>query len=388
MLPGGVELSKKGGFLMRRILFIIASAILAFCFISCDADIPDSMKSSEWQIIDGKLVEVIFINNTGTVIDSHEVPNAVIATPSTAQDILDSDINGKIVFFDEGSYDNLEINPTKETAEAFKDGAPVEIDALVNTGNYTYYRTIENVRFIASDDAVFNGSFRISTGHRYSNESETAFDPVREIDCIATTTSCFVFINGKSLSFENMAFDGPSAGFDINYYNESTLSDISFIGCSFANIGTTADVQALHLKANDLGHYSKIHVEDCSFTNVYQGIYTQCVDGIMITGCKFDTTRHNAIATQSSNDPFTGTITITNNTIKNTSDRAIRFGNGKEATITVTGNSFENAVDNGNEILKSETLTDCSYSFTSNRYEGKAIPDTTGTGESIIIRIE
>ena len=90
----------------------------------------------------------------------------VIATPDNAQDVLDGDIDGKVVIFDEGYYNNeLILRASKYSNTQIKiggvwtDATQDVINSLANT-HYYYSRNIEDVTFTAVEGAYFTNKFR------------------------------------------------------------------------------------------------------------------------------------------------------------------------------------------------------------------------------------
>ena len=367
--------------------------MLAFILLpvlaACSLEVTDSALSdlnsnygkttSEYVVEDGQLYEISVRDMTGEILSKEPVPDSIVATPGTAQDVLDSSISGKLVYFDSGKYESLELRPSKNTVTAYRNASEVPVDQLEDTGVYTYVRNIDSVHFLASDEAVFTGSFTIRSTHIYGDEN---YDAVRGVQCINTTTSYYSKVNLNSVCFENMNFRGESSQINFGYYNDAVAHDVTFIRCSFSNndsdLTSGGGVAAIRLAADNSGKYNDITVDSCCFSSCYQGVYIQCGDGIEVINSDFDGTEHNAIAVQSSTDSFSGSVVIRNNHISNTNDRAVRFGKGSEAEIEVSGNAFSNAADTDGQLLKSETLASCTYSFSSNTYDGQPLEDVSG----------
>lgn len=374
---------------MRKTSVILLAFILLPVLAACSLEVTDSALSdlnsnygkttSEYVVEDGQLYEISVRDMTGEILSKEPVPDSIVATPGTAQDVLDSSISGKLVYFDSGKYESLELRPSKNTVTAYRNASEVPVDQLEDTGVYTYVRNIDSVHFLASDEAVFTGSFTIRSTHIYGDEN---YDAVRGVQCINTTTSYYSKVNLNSVCFENMNFRGESSQINFGYYNDAVAHDVTFIRCSFSNndsdLTSGGGVAAIRLAADNSGKYNDITVDSCCFSSCYQGVYIQCGDGIEVINSDFDGTEHNAIAVQSSTDSFSGSVVIRNNHISNTNDRAVRFGKGSEAEIEVSGNAFSNAADTDGQLLKSETLASCTYSFSSNTYDGQPLEDVSG----------
>lgn len=384
---------------MRKTSVILLAFILVLVLAACSLEVTDSALSdlnsnygkttSEYVVEDGQLYEISVRDMTGEILSKEPVPDSIVATPETAQVVLDSSISGKLVYFDSGTYGSLELRPSKDTVTAYRNGVEVPVDQLENTGVYTYVRNIDSVHFLASDETVFTGSFTIRSTHIYGDEN---YDAVRDVQCINTTTSYYSKVNLNSVCFENMNFRGESSQINFGYYNDAAAHDVTFIRCSFSNndsdLTSGGGVAAIRLAADNSGKYNDITVDSCCFSSCYQGVYIQCGDGIEVINSDFDGTEHNAIAVQSSTDSFSGSVVIRNNHISNTNDRAVRFGKGSEAEIEVSGNAFSNAADTDGQLLKSETLASCTYSFSSNTYDGQPLEDVSGEDSSWTVTVQ
>ena len=70
--------------------------------------------------------------------------------------------------------------------------------------------------------------------------------------------------------------------------------------------------------------------------------------------------------------------TISDNTLANTNDRAIRISAGKDASIVVTENDIRNATDASGEYFKASGMSDCTLHFSDNAYDGTPVEDYSG----------
>ena len=160
---------------MRKTSVILLAFILLPVLAACSLEVTDSVLSdfdssygkttSEYVVEDGQLYEISVRDMTGEILSKEPVPDSIVATPETAQAVLDSSISGKLVYFDSGTYGSLELRPSKDTVTAYRNGVEVPVDQLENTGVYTYVRNIDSVHFLASDETVFTGSFTIRSTH-------------------------------------------------------------------------------------------------------------------------------------------------------------------------------------------------------------------------------
>ena len=317
------------------------------------------------------------------------VENAKVANPGNALLVLDS-TNSGIIYFSKGIYDELEIRHSKVASTAIRnsDNVKVDINTLNSstTGVYHYYRTVENLTLIADENAVFTKDFKVKVGHVYGNTTNniTAYDPVRDITITDTNNSFYSYIDIDGIKFYNMKFsDGARL-----YFHYSSLEchakNVEIEKCSFTGLESSKEkTQAIKFNADITDTsgqmFENLKISDCVIKTYNQGIYTQSLKNVTVSGCDISDVKHNAIAIQASQDkyPFTGSVLIDNNKIKNGGDRAIRFGVGENATIVVSNNTIENAHDDGNEVLRAETLTKCTHKFVNNTYIGETMKEVS-----------
>ena len=181
-------------------------------------------------------------------------------------------------------------------------------------------------------------------------------------------TSHVTNTNGKidGLTFKNITFT------DTVYIATSsvsaTINNVTFENCSFdlsnLNWQTNTSAQAIRYynESNTNGGVYNLTVKDCTFTNCYQGVYTQHAVNVTVTGCTFENIKHNAIAIQDQAKyaPIShGDVVITNNKFINVTERPIRFGRlDVDTTLTITGNVAVNSMDSEGQIMKTATLAE------------------------------
>lgn len=306
------------------------------------------------------------------------------ATAEELQAILDGPASGVIIALKPGvNYGTVYMGrPTKDNdttmtcetdgftttdAEAFK--------AHLSDGKYhttpRYTTNLKDVTIIGAEGATIDGLL-VSTGHSYGD----VYDYVRDKDYDEGSAYYSTLIM-DDISFLNVDFTGKV---DINTSDASTeYSNVTFDGCSFTTGGIASSNGACvryYNEANN-GRVNNITVKNCTFTNCYQGVYVQNVNGVTVTGCSFDTTGHNAIALQSGSDAVDlKTVVITGNSFNNINDRIIRFNNiGSDSNITIQGNVATNSGDDDGEVIKAGSIASgITTSISGNNWgEGKIV---------------
>ncbi len=373
---------------MKKITLLLILVLSLSLFFSCESDPYDPHVHKYEEVFyslseENKVLKTTLCSCGAKKVEV--VENAFVATPETALSVLDS-TNSGIIYFSKGTYDvELGIRHSKDASTAKnRDDEEVDINTLNSESVYHYYRTVENLTLIADENAVFKKDFKVKVGHVYGTNSISAYDPVRDITITDTNNSFYSYINIDGIKFYNMKFtEGARL-----YFHYSSLDchakNIEIEKCSFTGLeNSKEETQAIKFNADIPDEsglmFENLKISDCVIKTYYQGIYTQSLNNVTVSGCDISDVKHNAIAIQASKDefPFTGSVLIDNNKIKNGDDRAIRFGVGENATIVVSNNTIENAHDEADQVLKAETLTNCKHEFINNTYVGGTLKEVT-----------
>ena len=322
-----------------------------------------------------------------SVCHEKETKDGIVVTPDTAQELINSVNSGKI-YFTAGEYGDLTLTHSKKVSTAKMQYAPqsdADINNLQDDTTYAYYRSINNMELIGGE-GVNIGSLTCASGQMGTLEAPIA-DPVK-----GSSHLYFSHIPVDGLTIEGMSFSGV-VKFDVGVDGaDAIVKNITIDNCNFkgtAEAATdTVKAQAMSFGTKFGNTFENIVITNNTVDTYFQGFYCENVKNATIKNCKISNTTHNGIAIQSDpNLKFSGSITIEGNTVSNASNRAIRFNSGENATITIEGNSFNNAVDSDKQLLKTETLTSCTYSFSGNTYNGKSIADVSGSEASWILTI-
>ena len=265
-----------------------------------------------------------------------------------------------------------------------EDNTPVSLEGLTSTIT-TYQRTVEGVAFTADDGVVLPG-FSAGSGHVYgTSEGGPAYDYVRDASIPDTAGSYHASNSLKDITFQGLTISG---GVSVSDYSSSAVnSGIIFDGCTFlGDESLMADKSYVAVKMSaDSKYFSNVTVTNCTFTDYFQAVYIQGVDGAVIANNDIDGTTHNAIALQSSTgNPAKGTVEISENFIKNTTDRAIRVGDASAAfKLNAVNNIMVNAGDPVGELFKAQNLAEGSEVALENNYWDGRTPDEAVANEPV-----
>ena len=163
---------------------------------------------------------------------------------------------------------------------------------------------------------------------------------------------------------------------------DTVIDGVTFKKCSFTTGGTESSNGAglrYYNEANN-GNVKNLVVDNCTFNNCFQGVYTQKINGITVKNSVFDTTGHNAIAVQSDSEAVNHKkVVITGNEFRNIGDRIIRFGDvGADTQITIQNNTATNSGDTSGEVIKAKSLAvGITYNISGNSWgEEKTVANT------------
>lgn len=270
--------------------------------------------------------------------------------------------------FDESS-DKYKKFDSAEDLRAYKNGEGW-------TPNCYYVRNMKDVTLKAAAGAdVEIAGMTATAGHIYGASGAPVTDYVLDTKTESTVGSYYLAQNWSNITFDGLTF---TAKVDIASSLEKTAIDgVSFENCNF-NINNVASGNQALRYYNELDNekVSGLTVDNCTFTNCFQGVYTQKIKNITVTNSTFDTTAHNAIAIQSGDKAANhGDVVITNNTFTDIGDRIIRFNNvAKGTNITITGNTATNSGDDTGEVIKATSIAE---GVTTTIYRNNWGPNTT-----------
>ncbi len=371
--------------------------------------ISGTMKTSagnEYQglTIDGVSITVVATQYTyeydsnGKTYD--ETADATIqVNKDNIQDYLDGkygSIDGMTLVLAEGDYGQLELGRATKYAGSntryfilngnnFNDPREYSFSdyyALKNSGSNTYspmyIRSMSNVTFKAADGAdVKVAGVYASSGHKYAGNGISVTDYV--LDRTITEGSSHYLVNQfNNITFEGITFTAKSS-IETNR-EQAIINGFTFEDCTF-NIGHTeenSDYIALrYYNENNNGNVRNLVVNNCTFKNCSQGVYTGKVVNVSVTNSTFNTTAHNAIAVQNSNEFNHGAVVIINNQFDTIGADAIRFGFvGAGTQITIKKN-IARSITTGRKAIRAESIVDgITYDISDNDWGGAEVSHT------------
>ena len=337
------------------------------------------------------------IYTNGNNVNYSYTGTEILVNPYNIQGFLDGkygSIDNKTLVLAAGNYNKLEIGratkyPGSNTdyyIGEISEGNKKTLEEFLSikksgtwSGSANYVRNIENLTLRAEEGVEVNVSgILVSSGHHYGETYDYVLDK-------AYTSGSAYYLTEK---LKNIVFEGITftSKVDINSsLSTTTIDGVMFKKCTF-NIGNTASGnQALrYYNENNDGEVRNLTVDQCTFNECFQGVYTQHINGITVTNCIFDKTGHNAIAIQSGTHGAVNhkAVVITGNTFSNIGDRIIRFGDvGADTQITIQNNTATNSGDSSGQVIKAQSLAESvTYNISGNNWgEGKTVANNEFT---------
>ncbi len=276
-----------------------------------------------------------------------ELENAVIVnTAAAAQNALDTAAEGTVIYLDgDVDYGTLYLR-TNST------------DRKVNVGNWAggshmYYRSIKNLTVIGSKDATLDellieaGTYT-PTGNQHSNS--------------ATAPYLRSFISIEGLYFYGVSFTGNAkTALSLAGHNQVFVDGLLFNGCSMTDDG---DSRLVYRSGKDTSYtdtitgeplmttgLKNVSVLNCNVTGAYMVLELRATENVTVKNNTFKNIKAQMILLPTDGGSYTGTITVTGNTVNGLSERFLRV-NGSSATIIVTGNTVTGYDGEDTDIVK------------------------------------
>lgn len=176
-------------------------------------------------------------------------------------------------------------------------------------------------------------------------------------------------VNGWT--FQNISFTGDK-GLTIDCVNNGvTVENCMFTGTRLESAG-------------DGAYASDLKIKNCTFKDTVDKemptVYIGENNGVSITDCTFTNVGYNAIQI----GKMHGNVSIEDNRIDGTYDRAIRFTTAaanEAAVVTIKGNTVMNGADDAGEVLKANNKN-YEITFEENTWNGKTDTEMTEKAES------
>ena len=317
----------------------------------------ESANDNDYNIAGGLSIDLGVKLVATQLSDEAELP---IVTTKDAQEALDKAQDGDTLVFTPGSYGTLYIRQNASTTEI--------LDA---TGHPDYKRTLKNVTIMADGEGVLIDGIKINAGHVSDNDYNYVTDKVVS----AGQNAYYSYFDITNLTIKGVNFSkGIYIGADSNVVSNPLLNldGLTIENCTMVGADKTANVDGNRLLriGNGDNTIKNVVVDNCTVTNVFQGLYLYGNVDVTVKNSTFDNLGHNMINAKN------GTVVVSGNTIKNCNgDRIFRLDNVKAtSSFTFDNNTIVNSLgdDEGQLYKASGVEAGATIVFTNNTLDGNA----------------
>ncbi len=270
-------------------------------------------------------------------------PYIEVTDTASAQAALDAAKAGDTIKLAAGDYGVLYLRQSEMSKR-------VDVSDWAGNGDAERYRKLENITILGGEgvnvEAIKIEAATYPGADKHSNGSEMPYLisymtiknlTVKGINFVPTTDGAIFDISSGSLEVDGL------------YIDDCTLTYADTTGTATRLVYQGSEtVKEIKDKWNDDevfmvgGSVQNISITNCTVKDAHQVIELRNAKNITISGNTFENIRERDILLAMGNTnqkKFSGTITITNNTSKNSSERFFRV-NGVKGTFIVSGNTI------------------------------------------------
>lgn len=318
-----------------------------------------------------------------TMIEELEAETFVIVTPSTVQVELDKNINGKIIIFSSGNYDEvIYIRSSGETTTTYSFISTTErVTSVISNEDvkngdaktqYHYFRNIQNVKFVGVEVVVISNMFSFYTGPvGYSSVNHLtvlSYDEVKQIDFSQTSTSAFAsysHINIKNITIENLSFTTDNGMISVYYKTiENSTENFTVKNCKLKNTTDTKTKRALQITARDfVGIIKNVTFENNIVDGYFKALEIVAFENATVKGNTIVNCKHNGISLFGGNvsgkeQRMKGTIIVEDNIFTNVTNHPIKIFYGQDCVVNIKNNVINNYQHSGNYLIEVLNISD------------------------------
>lgn len=257
----------------------------------------------------------------------------VVLDTASAQEALDTAEEGAFIYFMKADYDTLFLRTADGARETY-----------VGTDGEIHYRAFKNITLVAHNDATFRG---------FVTEASTA------------TTAAAISL--ENVTIRNFRFTGSGSALLLNGYckvNGLTLEGCTMKPAAALEAGdkpylleTVADAATLSSTNGEWSFTSSrkdITVKDCTVENTFGLVSLLGTENVTVTGNSLKNLTGAAILLAADTAPYTGTVTVTDNSVFGLGDRFLLAEKLADVSLTLTGNSVASYKGTATDIVKAE----------------------------------
>ena len=285
-----------------------------------------------------------------------ELADYIIATPETAQEILDGEINDKTVVLSSGEYGKLYLRKN--------DASTLVESADWAGGNNTYYREVENVTILGAEGTEVDAI--VAEAGTYAHDGNT-HSQAAEYQYLQTLMS-FENFTVKNITFtlesDDVAVDIARDGLWVSI-DGLIIDDCVLEGEGTADAGDRLFYSApreVEIYETDAGvvltcNRKNITIKNCDMKNLHQGVKIMYVENLTIENNTFTGIKGRDLLIGADLTALAGEIKITGNTFDGSTERVIRMTN-VDAEVEISNNVVKNYDGEDDDMVKIDLVSD------------------------------
>ena len=363
---------KKLKFALCSLLVLCSCFVLAACAPVEGAEDHTHDYKIKYTIENGKayINEVCMCKEAKAGAKTELSNYVIVSNTQEAQTALDNAAEGVTIVLNSGNYSNLYLrkNATSQSvASNWAGGA-----------NYTFLRKINGLSIVGVDDVAVTSinaeaNMYSPNGSAHSQQSTMPYvNLYLEINNLVVRNIKFTPAEGKvavqlANSGNKVSIDGLTIdGCTVNGTN-STISGGNRLFNSDAQEATEYK-DANGVKIFD-GLRKNITITNCVLNDLHQGFKMNYVENLTVVGNDFNNIKGRDMLIGGGNGEISGTITITNNTFDNSTERVCRM-NGLVGDLIVKDNVVTNYNGADPDMFKVVSKTGATFDFANNYWAG------------------
>lgn len=297
--------------------------------------------------------------NTATA--KTQVTNSFVVKNATeAQAALDAATEGTVIYLNATSYGTLYLRTSDTESTRF------EMPEWAGGSGVALLREFKDVTILAAPGAKVD-CFKIEAltytpgGNVHTNSKIPYLQAAISLENVTITGITFTGNAPTAIDLSgNVAVDGLTI-------DSCKMNDLDKDSRLLYRQGKTADFLANGVTVLTTA-MKNITVTSCTVDGAYQLLELRGTENLTVTGNTLKNLAKHAILLAFDGTPYTGTVTITDNTVSGLAERFLRAAN-VNATLTVTGNTVTDYTGADDDIVK---ITDHTGTVT---VEGNTFPD-------------
>lgn len=301
-----------------------------------------------------------------------ELENYIIATPSTAQNILDSTDENLTIVLSAGTYGNLYIRKNNKSVEL---NNPTWAGGAAGT---TFRRTMKNVTILGTEGTIVSSIV---------GEAADYTPNVNNNHSLASSNRYLsMYLDIENLTIRNITFNPEENTTAVRLAGSGqkiSINGLTIDNCVVNGTGTITSGNMLFVSDNQIateytlagetvlvGYRKNITITNNVLNSLHLGVKINFVENLTVNGNQFNEVKGRDLLIGGGSGVIGGNITISNNTSNGATERFMRLSN-LNGTLNITNNVITNNMGADEDIVKITGITlSSTVNFEGNTWNG------------------